>query len=199
LPSRGAGQGGSRREKTGLINDVAVPDAHIVDILTLDLLDLRVPDMVVPKSWVASAGTPGVSAHVVGRGIVTDSAGNGYVTGSYMGKAWFGPKLLGFTSAQDLFVTKLSPEGSFLWTTTAGGEQDQSPPPERVGDGGVGVWARAGAPGAVDRGGVLFGGAVAAEGRELRGGEGRAGGLLEEGRDHAAGPPCRGCGSTRTR
>jgi uncharacterized repeat protein (TIGR01451 family) len=61
----------------------------------------------------------------VGLSITLDPSGNVYTTGSFAGKADFDPGsgifFLTATSPQDLFVSKLDPNGNFVWAKRVGG------------------------------------------------------------------------------
>lgn len=65
-----------------------------------------------------------------GNGIVVDAAGNSYVCGGYtatFSTADFGSfRLTSNNNAQNIFVAKLSPAGTFLWATGGGGTQDNN-------------------------------------------------------------------------
>ena len=76
--------------------------------------------------WVRQAGssalyqTGGFSSDVA-LGLVTDSAGNVYITGSFAGTANFGGSTLAKTSGAALFLAKYSPIGNVLWAIQSGG------------------------------------------------------------------------------
>ncbi len=78
--------------------------------------------------WAVSAG--GSGGDDVGSGIAVDNAGNSYVTGGFEGTATFGSTTLTSKGNADIFVSKLSPSGKFLWAVSAGGSG---------GDGGSGI------------------------------------------------------------
>ncbi len=64
-----------------------------------------------------------------GFSITTDSLNNVYITGSFSGTVDFDPSA-GVDSrisagARDIFLTKLSPDGSYQWTRTIGGINDE--------------------------------------------------------------------------
>ncbi len=65
--------------------------------------------------WMAKANGTGDKA---GTDIAVDGLGNVYVTGYFQGTATFGDVTL--TSASDLFVGKLDPNGNWLWASQAG-------------------------------------------------------------------------------
>lgn len=54
-------------------------------------------------------------------GVAVDGAGNAYVTGSLNGAGVFGSTNVSSAGVYDAFVTKLTPEGQFLWVRTFGG------------------------------------------------------------------------------
>lgn len=56
-----------------------------------------------------------------GNGIAVDNQGNSYVTGEFSGTAAFGNLSLTSAGQRDIFVTKLDPQGQFIWATSAGG------------------------------------------------------------------------------
>lgn len=68
-------------------------------------------------SWAVSAGGPGDDR---AWGIAIDSSGNAYVTGHFTGQATFGNTSLS-SWGDDIFVAKLSSNGSWLWAVDAGG------------------------------------------------------------------------------
>jgi Beta-propeller repeat len=68
--------------------------------------------------WAVAAGG---SSEDRGRGIVVDSAGNSYITGTYEDTAVFGVTTHTSKGKEDVFVAKLSPSGKFLWVVSAGG------------------------------------------------------------------------------
>ncbi len=57
-----------------------------------------------------------------GKGIACDSSGNCYVTGVFYDlQADFGPDIFNDNEADNVFISKLSPGGNWLWTTRATG------------------------------------------------------------------------------
>jgi hypothetical protein len=56
-----------------------------------------------------------------GKSIAVDNAGNVYVSGEFVGTADFGPVTLTSAGSTDAFVTKLAPNGNFLWANRWGG------------------------------------------------------------------------------
>jgi len=74
--------------------------------------------------WAMDAGGTG-SAYVEGYAIATDSNGNCYVTG-YFGstEATFGTTTLTTSGGYDIFIAKLSTNGSWLWAKSAGGSNN---------------------------------------------------------------------------
>lgn len=73
--------------------------------------------------WATNAGGPGDD---VGMGVAVDGTGHVYVTGDFKpaagsNNAQFGSTTLTVTGNQNIFVTKLDPNGQFLWATQAGG------------------------------------------------------------------------------
>lgn len=55
-----------------------------------------------------------------GQGVVTDTAGNQYVTGSFMGTVNFGGTSKTSAGDTDIFVAKYNPQGTLLWVDTFG-------------------------------------------------------------------------------
>ncbi len=73
--------------------------------------------------WAVQAGGPtgGWGNYDDGTSIATDSQGNQYVTGYFMGTSTFGSQTLTAGGSTDLFVAKLDPNGNWLWVVQAGG------------------------------------------------------------------------------
>jgi hypothetical protein len=55
------------------------------------------------------------------RAVVTDSAGNAYLTGHFRGAGMFGTSNIVSRGGEDLFLARLDASGRWLWTSTAGG------------------------------------------------------------------------------
>lgn len=68
--------------------------------------------------WVTVAGGTGAE---YGSGIVTDSMGNHYVTGSFTNTVSLGSLTLSSAGGRDIFIAKLNSSGGFLWAARAGG------------------------------------------------------------------------------
>ena len=68
--------------------------------------------------WSVKAGGSGLEG---GDAIAVDSSGNSYVTGYFGGTAAFGSTRLTSSGAYDIFISKLSSSGSWLWAVKAGG------------------------------------------------------------------------------
>jgi len=68
--------------------------------------------------WATRAGGNDLD---IGSGITIDTAGNSYITGSFMGIATFGSNSLISSGSYDIFVAKLDANGNWLWVTRAGG------------------------------------------------------------------------------
>ena len=75
------------------------------------------------KSMKNAQGILGVggSSNDAGKGIATDSSGNAYVTGHFLGTANFGSTNLTSSGSDDVFIAKLSNSGSWQWVVKAGG------------------------------------------------------------------------------
>ena len=54
-------------------------------------------------------------------GVITDNAGNVYITGSYGGTKSFGTTVLTAVGSVDVFIAKLDASGNFMWAKSAGG------------------------------------------------------------------------------
>ena len=68
--------------------------------------------------WATRAGG---ATNDQGRAVVTDAAGDVYLTGHFRGVGTFGTTNLVSHGAEDLFLAKLDASGRWLWTSTAGG------------------------------------------------------------------------------
>lgn len=72
--------------------------------------------------WVKHAGsTEGSNYGEQGRSIAVDSAGNVYITGSFMNNAFFDTDTLHSYGAWDMFVAKYSSDGNIVWAKNGGG------------------------------------------------------------------------------
>ena len=67
--------------------------------------------------WAVRGGGGG---HDLGRDIVVDSSGNIYVIGTFQSEATFGNDKLTTKGRDDVFVTKLNNDGSYVWTRQFG-------------------------------------------------------------------------------
>ena len=68
--------------------------------------------------WATSAGG---TSWDIGFEISVDRTGNSYLTGSFEGTATFGTTALTSKGRMDVFITKVSPTGKFLWAFSVGG------------------------------------------------------------------------------
>lgn len=69
-------------------------------------------------SWVKYVGNIDVDQ---ANDVVSDSQGNVYVTGYYMGDLYFWPINLYGMGLKDMFVAKLDPDGNLIWITSVAG------------------------------------------------------------------------------
>ena len=69
--------------------------------------------------WAKKAGG---TSYDYGTGIATDTAGNVYVTGLFLGTATFGTlSITSISTDYDVFIAKYAPDGTALWVNKAGG------------------------------------------------------------------------------
>lgn len=68
--------------------------------------------------WASTAGGVGMDR---ARGLAVDDNGDLFVTGFFSGTAQFGTDQVISVAKIDVFVSKLSPNGDFIWTTAGGG------------------------------------------------------------------------------
>jgi hypothetical protein len=68
--------------------------------------------------WAARAGG---ATNDQGRAVVTDAAGDVWLTGHFRGDGTFGTSNVVSRGAEDLFLAKLGASGQWLWTSTGGG------------------------------------------------------------------------------
>ena len=66
-------------------------------------------------------GGGGTTGSDIGEGIATDSNGNAYVAGYFVGTATFGSTSLVSSGSDDIFIAKLNSSGSWQWAVKAGG------------------------------------------------------------------------------
>jgi len=74
--------------------------------------------------WAKQAGAP--SAEVMGLDAAVDSQENVIVTGYFTKRATFGTNTISSKGGKDLFLAKLSTNGKWLWSKTAGGPANDS-------------------------------------------------------------------------
>ena len=72
--------------------------------------------------WVWTLNVPGARGYAV----VTDTAGNVYITGGFGATVAFGTTNLISQSRGDLFVAKVDPSGQFVWASQTRGSRDAS-------------------------------------------------------------------------
>ena len=70
--------------------------------------------------WASRAGG-NTNYYDEAKAIVSDSAGNSYITGHFFGTAYFGATSLVSAGLRDVFVAKLDPSGNWLWAVRGGG------------------------------------------------------------------------------
>jgi hypothetical protein len=74
--------------------------------------------------WARQIGN--TSSRAEGHGVATDQVGNVYVTGFYTGSAYFGNQILTSQGGEDVFVSKLDPNGNFWIALDQGGISDDT-------------------------------------------------------------------------
>ena len=74
-------------------------------------------------TWASGGGTPGAPyrQQAQGSGVVTDAAGNTYVTGIFRDTLQLGATRLATSGNYDIYVAKLDAVGRYQWATQAGG------------------------------------------------------------------------------
>ncbi|MFH0733150.1 MAG: T9SS type A sorting domain-containing protein [bacterium] len=72
--------------------------------------------------WVKAAGSSNSGEE--GWGVVTDAQNNVYVCGQYAGTSNFGANQVTSVGGRDVFLTKLTPDGTYEWVKTFGGPKD---------------------------------------------------------------------------
>ncbi|MCK5052304.1 MAG: SBBP repeat-containing protein [Candidatus Cloacimonetes bacterium] len=73
--------------------------------------------------WATQAGGSGLYCDQ-GSGITIDDNGNSYVTGFFEGIATFGTTTLTSNGESDIFVAKMDADGNWLWSSKAGGNEN---------------------------------------------------------------------------
>jgi hypothetical protein len=68
--------------------------------------------------WATRAGG---ATNDQGRAVVTDAAGDVFLTGHFRGTGTFGGSNIVSIGAEDVFLSKLDSSGRWLWTSQAGG------------------------------------------------------------------------------
>jgi len=69
--------------------------------------------------WAQRAGGSGID---IATGISIDQNGNAVITGRYTGSPDFGDTHLESSGDFDIFVSKIAPDGNFVWAISAGGK-----------------------------------------------------------------------------
>ncbi len=87
-------------------------------LILLAVLATGIAAAQVLPGWAIRAGGPN---NDYGNDCVTDAAGNTFVAGSFMVDALFGSQNLNSAGGKDIYVAKISPTGTWLWATRAGG------------------------------------------------------------------------------
>jgi hypothetical protein len=103
----------------GSLRDAGVRDRPAAPAPDRGLADRSTTDQGSPTVWAVSAGGPGVTT--VGQQVGIDEAGNIFVGGSFDGLAHFGSTQLLTNAVAGAFVTKLAPDGKFLWSVSPTG------------------------------------------------------------------------------
>jgi aerobic-type carbon monoxide dehydrogenase small subunit (CoxS/CutS family) len=68
--------------------------------------------------WAQNTGSSAIN----GAGVAADSAGNAFVTGSFIGPATFGDLTLTNGAVSEIFLAKYDTDGNVLWAKQAGGQ-----------------------------------------------------------------------------
>ncbi len=82
--------------------------------------DIIIAKLNTTGTWLWAKGVGGLESDY-GCGISTDSNGNSYVTGYFMGTANFGSTPLTSNGDSDIYIAKLDTYGNWLWVKRAGG------------------------------------------------------------------------------
>ncbi len=82
-------------------------------------VDVFIAKLDISGAFVWARGTGGDTGDT-GQGVAADAFGNCYVTGAFSGTVAFGASTLQSPSG-NVFITKLGPDGEFLWARQAGG------------------------------------------------------------------------------
>jgi hypothetical protein len=69
------------------------------------------------RLWVKRIGSNDIDA---AHAVTIDGSGNAYVTGVFRGEVTFGEEKIAGAGDADIFLSKISPTGDFLWTKTFG-------------------------------------------------------------------------------
>jgi len=85
--------------------------------------DILIAKLDVNGNWLWAKKAGGSSSDDC-KDIAVDANGNSYVTGRFYGTATFGSTSLTSNGGSDVFVSKLSSSGSWLWTKQGGGNGD---------------------------------------------------------------------------
>lgn len=92
-----------------------------IKLLCVCILLMPIASMIYAQTdwtWAIKAGG---SSYDEAATVAVDNQGNSYITGNYQGTALFGTLSVTSKGAQDVFVAKIDPQGTFIWVATAGG------------------------------------------------------------------------------
>ncbi len=106
---------------TGLFRETATFGSY--SLTSSGSEDIFVAKMDANGNWLWATKAGGTSDDR-GYGITIDDAGNSYVTGSFMSTATFGSYSLTSSGIEDIFVAMMDDSGNWLWTTKAGGTDE---------------------------------------------------------------------------
>jgi hypothetical protein len=92
--------------------------------IVLAFLSTETRPILAQVPWSVFATHAGGASFDLGTGVATDSMGNAFLTGYFIGAGTFGTAVLMGPGQEDIFVAKYDPTGSVLWAVQAGGTND---------------------------------------------------------------------------